>query len=91
MDGVRDAGGFSVGPGFSGAAEIHEVTLLTAFAVAEHVLKPGWALRLRLADIVADVRGFTFGPFSWIARDRFWTGAPPRIRWLGPAFSRFTV
>jgi hypothetical protein len=62
MDSVRDAGGFSVGPGFSGAAEIHEVTLPTAFAVAEHALKPGWALRSRLADIVADARGFIFWP-----------------------------
>ena len=70
-----------LGRDFPARAEIHEVTLPTAFAVAEHVLKPGWALRLRLADIVADVRGFTFGPFSWIARDRFWTGAPPLTRW----------
>ena len=62
MDGVRDAGGFSVGPGFSGAAEIHELTSPIAFAVAKHVLKPGRALRLRLADIVADARGFIFWP-----------------------------
>lgn len=51
-----------LGRGFPALAGIHELTSPIAFAVAKHVLKPGWALRLRLADIVADVRGFTFRP-----------------------------
>ena len=70
-----------LGRDFPARAGIHEVTLPTAFAVAEHALKPGWALRSRLADIVADAAASYFDPFSWIARDRFWTGAPPLIRW----------
>jgi hypothetical protein len=69
MDGVRDAGGLSVGSRFSGAGRDSVGLSHIALAVWERALAVDWALRLRLADINAVVRSRIFTPLIGNARD----------------------